>query len=691
VFRFFCIGGTLRILTGAFLRFRPDERHKSPLHIMTEVSLSPAAMNSFGQLGLPAGLLVTLAEVGYETPSPIQMACIPHLLAGRDLLGEAQTGTGKTAAFALPILSKLDLANKQPQALILTPTRELALQVSEAFTKYARHLQNFHVLPIYGGQSMVVQLRQLARGAQVIVGTPGRIMDHLERGSLKLDTLSTLVLDEADEMLRMGFIDDVEWILEHTPPARQTALFSATLPAAIRGVAHRHLREPEEVRIRTATTTVDKIRQCYWLVRGVDKLDALTRILDAEEKLDAAIVFVRTKIGTEELADKLAARGYDAAALNGDMTQGLRERVVEQLKNGSLDIVVATDVAARGIDVPRISHVINYDIPYDTEAYVHRIGRTGRAGREGVAILFVAPRERRMLKSIEHATRQPIEPIALPSREEVSSLRISQFKQKVLDTLADPDMELGFFMDVVKEIVEGNDLSSREVAAALAYLVQVGRPLQIEEEESRGWEQATSLHPRDNPSRERTFTPDAPRTRTARRDAGEARDFIPEKAFAGGKTQRYRIAVGRDHGVTPKEIVGAIANEGGIEGRLIGQIDLFGDFSTVELPAQLPASLLAALGRIMVCNRPLDTRPLGENEALPTRRPRSTPHATDPRRDSKPYKASAKPKEKKPWEKRPERDERWAGNSRPSRKQGTKQSERSFTGKSRPTRAYKKP
>ena len=638
---------------------------------MSEVSPSSAAIASFGQLGLPATLLAMLAEVGYETPSPIQAACIPHLLTGNDLLGEAQTGTGKTAAFALPVLARLDLASARPQALVLTPTRELAIQVSEAFTKYAHQLKNFHVLPIYGGQSMVVQLRQLSRGAQVIVGTPGRVMDHLKRGSLKLDALTMLVLDEADEMLRMGFIEDVEWILEHTPSTRQTALFSATMPTAIRSVAKRHLREPEEVRIRAATTTVEKTRQRYWLVRGVDKLDALTRILDAEEKLDAAIVFVRTKIGTEELANKLAARGYAAAALNGDMTQGLRERVIEQLKNGALDIVIATDVAARGIDVPRISHVINYDIPYDTEAYVHRIGRTGRAGREGVAILFVAPRERRMLKSIEHATRQQIEPIALPSREDVSSLRVSQFKQKVLDTLVDPDTELSFFSNVVEEIVEENDLSAREVAAALAYLVQAGRPLQIEEDEGRGWEQATALHSKDKALREEIFTTGTARARGTRK---EARETIPAKAFADSKMQRYRIAVGRDHGVTPKEIVGAIANEGGIEGRFIGQIDLFDEFSTVELPARLPANLLGSLARIVVRNRPLDVRPLRDNEALPVRRPRSD----NTYRDDKPYKASTKPREKHPgrdqWSDRP-------SGSRPPRKNDTQQGERPFAGK----------
>ena len=592
---------------------------------MTDAPSSSATPTSFAQLGLPAELLATLAEIGYEIPSPIQAACIPHLLTDRDLLGEAQTGTGKTAAFALPILARLDLSAAHPQALVLTPTRELALQVAEAFGKYAHRLQNFHVLPIYGGQSMVVQLRQLARGAQVIVGTPGRVMDHIERGSLKLDALRTLVLDEADEMLRMGFIDDVDWILEHTPENRQTALFSATMPAAIREVAHRHLRAPEEIRIRAATTTVAKIRQCYWQVRGVDKLDALTRILDAEERLDAALVFVRTKVGTDELANKLAARGYAAAALNGDMTQGLRERVIEQLKNGALDIVIATDVAARGIDVPRISHVINYDIPYDTEAYVHRIGRTGRAGREGVAILFVAPRERRMLKIIERATRQPIESITLPSREDVSTLRISQFKRKVVETLAHPDMDPSFFTDVIDEIAEENDLDAREIAAALAYLVQVERPLKIEEEEDR------ESRRYNQPPREEIFTTGAARPRPPRPGRDEV--LARRHTFADGKPQRYRIAVGRDQGVTPKEIVGALANEGGIEGRFIGQIDLFDDFTTVELPARLPADLLAALARIQVRHRALDIRPLDENESLPERRFRTS----GPRRDEQPF------------------------------------------------------
>lgn len=558
--------------------------------------MTDTVVENFADLKLSAPILQALAEVGYETPSPIQAACIPLLLDGADILGEAQTGTGKTAAFALPLLEKMNLADSRPQVLVLTPTRELALQVAEAFQTYARYLRDFHVLPIYGGQSMIVQLRQLKRGAQVIVGTPGRVMDHLERKSLDLSNLKALVLDEADEMLRMGFIDDVDWILEHTPEGRQTALFSATMPDAIRKVAHKHLKNPQEIRIKAATSTVATIHQRYWQVRGVNKLDALTRILEVEEDFDAAIIFVRTKIATEELADKLEARGYAAAAINGDMTQGLRERVIEQIKSGTLDILVATDVAARGIDVPRITHVINYDIPYDTEAYVHRIGRTGRAGRQGNAILFVAPRERGMLRAIERATRQPIEQISLPTREDVQDRRVAQVKQQVLDTLEAEEMQ--YFSDILGQISEENDLTIEDIAPALLYLVQRDRPLQVEEH-GTGWDVAT-----------------APAEALPRREERHERsgERAPRHNFGdGGKSQKYRIEVGRNHNVTPKEIVGAIANEGGIDGRLIGQIDLFGDFSTVELPA-LPEPLLKVLKRTRVRQQALNIRPLEEGE-----------------------------------------------------------------------------
>ena len=551
-----------------------------------------SSSQTFADLGLATPLLTALSEVGYETPSPIQAACIPPLLAGRDILGEAQTGTGKTAAFALPTLERLDAAVRKPQVLVLTPTRELAIQVAEAFQKYARYLRDFHIVPLYGGQSMVVQLRQLSRGAHVIVGTPGRIMDHLKRKTLVLDALHTLVLDEADEMLRMGFIDDVDWILEHTPAERQTALFSATMPDAIRRVARRHMRDPQEIKIRTATTTVAAIRQRSLTVHGGNKLDALTRILEAEENFDAALVFVRTKVASEDLATRLEARGFSAAALNGDMTQGLRERVIGQLKSGHLDIVVATDVAARGIDVPRVSHVINYDIPNDTEAYVHRIGRTGRAGREGNAILFVTPREQRMLRSIERATRQPIEPLRIPSRSDVEERRITQFKQQVLDVINSE--ELHFFNEIVGQIRDEHELKAHTIAGALAFIAQRDRPLQLP---VKDW-------------------PDIP---SARHDAKAPRDDRPRRdnrdeiltrrrAFANGALQPYRIEVGREHGVSPKEIVGAIANEGGLEGKQIGQIHLFDDHSIVELPADLPAAVLGTLQRTRVCQQPLKIR-----------------------------------------------------------------------------------
>jgi len=402
---------------------------------------TPAPL-TFRELDLPATVLRALDDVGYESPSPIQAATIPPLLAGRDVLGQAQTGTGKTAAFALPILSRIDPEQRLPQALVLAPTRELAIQVAEAFQKYATHLPNFHVLPIYGGQGYGPQLHALRRGVQVVVGTPGRVIDHLERGTLDLSQLRCLVLDEADEMLRMGFVDDVEAVLQKTPPTRQIALFSATMPAPIRRIAQTHLKDPVEVTIKAKTTTATNIRQRYWQVSGLHKLDALTRILEAEP-FDAMIIFARTKAATEELAEKLAARGMAAAAINGDIQQQQRERTIQRLKDGQIDILVATDVAARGLDVERISHVLNFDIPYDTEAYVHRIGRTGRAGRSGDAILFVAPRERGMLRAIERATRQPIEQMTLPTVEAVNDQRIARFKQRITDSRASGGLPSG--------------------------------------------------------------------------------------------------------------------------------------------------------------------------------------------------------------------------------------------------------
>ncbi|WP_027330860.1 DEAD/DEAH box helicase [Marinimicrobium agarilyticum] len=536
----------------------------------------------FTDLGLSDAVLKAIQSVGYEQPSPIQAAAIPPLLAGKDILGTAQTGTGKTAAFALPLLSKFDAKQREPQILVLAPTRELAIQVAEAFQRYASGIPNFQVLPIYGGGDMGGQLRQLKRGAQVVVGTPGRVMDHLRRGTLDLSKLQSLVLDEADEMLRMGFIDDVQWILEHTPAERQTALFSATMPAQIRKVANTYLRDPQQIKIDSQTSTGDNIEQVYWMVSGTNKLDALTRILEIEP-FDGMIIFARTKNATVELAEKLEARGYSASALNGDMNQQLRERTIERLKNGKLDIVVATDVAARGIDVERVSHVLNYDIPYDSEAYVHRIGRTGRAGRTGKAILFVAPREKRLLYVIEKATRQPIKHMELPSGEAVTAHRIDQFKQ-TLQQVFDQSVDLSFYNELLADFSHQTDRAPEEIASALAYLVQKERPLQVKFAEIKkpSTKGKNKLEREANASR-------------------ESKPRVPESDL-----QRYRIEVGRSHEVRPGDIVGAIANEAGIESQFIGHIKLFDEFSTVDLPKGMPPEVMRVLKGLHVRNRPLN-------------------------------------------------------------------------------------
>jgi ATP-dependent RNA helicase DeaD len=550
---------------------------------------------SFSDLAISAPLLQAIREIGYETPSPIQAASIPYLLAGHDLLGQAQTGTGKTAAFALPILNNIDTSRREPQALVLTPTRELALQVAEAFQSYARHIPDFHILPIYGGQGMETQLRQLRRGVHVIVGTPGRVMDHLRRQTLSLDGLTTLVLDEADEMLKMGFLEDVEWILEHTPTERQTALFSATLPDAIRKVAKRYLRDPKEAKIEAKTATVEAISQRYWPVSGVHKLDALTRILEVED-FDGMLIFVRTKVATEELAEKLEARGYSAAALNGDMSQAMREKAVERLKKKTLDILVATDVAARGLDVDRISHVLNYDIPYDTEAYIHRIGRTGRAGRKGNAILFVAPRERRMLVAIEKATRHRIREMRLPSREDIAERRVEQFKEQLMGILEAE--ELSFYREFAQQLGKEKGLSIFDIAAATTFLAQKDKP----------------LIPVEKNIRETPFSEDGGRQRFER-DRGGERPERGERRERSSKAREYddsgilyRIEVGRNDGVAPKDIVGAIANESGIPGKSIGHIKLYDNFSTVSLPADAPKQAIKRLERTFILGKPIQLR-----------------------------------------------------------------------------------
>ncbi len=554
---------------------------------------------SFSDLALNKSLLKILDEVGYESPSPIQAQTIPLLLDGRDIIGQAQTGTGKTAAFALPLISSLDLKQKDPQVLVLAPTRELAIQVAEAFQKYATYMKGFHVLPVYGGSDYSGQIRSLKRGVHIVVGTPGRVMDHIRKGTLKLGKLSALVLDEADEMLRMGFIDDVEWILEQTPEDRQIALFSATMPQQIRRIATKYLNNPEQITIKSKTTTVSTIRQRFWPVSGVHKLDALTRILEAED-FDAMIIFVRTKNSTVELAEKLAARGYAASALNGDIAQNQRERTIINLKKGKIDILVATDVAARGLDVERISHVVNYDVPYDTEAYVHRIGRTGRSGRQGDAILFVAPREKRMLNAIERATRQKIEMMELPSTELINDKRIDKFKQRITDTLANEDLTL--FSQLVEQYEQEHNVPAIEIAAALANLLQGDIPLLLQNKPQR---KSRSRDDWDKEDRGRRERPGRDRAQRGDRERSPRRERKPGDAPPDEGMQRYRIEVGHDHQVKPGNIVGAIANEADIESKYIGRICIYDDFSTVDLPEGMPKELLYTLKKVWVSGQQL--------------------------------------------------------------------------------------
>ncbi|MEQ8264207.1 DEAD/DEAH box helicase [Pseudohaliea sp.] len=592
---------------------------------------STTTPGSFAELDLPAFLLKALGEVGYEAPSSIQALTIPPLLAGRDLVGQAQTGTGKTAAFALPVLATLDPSSAKPQALVLAPTRELAIQVAEAFQKYATHLEGFRVLPIYGGSDYRAQLRTLGRGVQVVVGTPGRVMDHMRRGSLDLSALRTLVLDEADEMLRMGFIDDVEWILEQTPAERQIALFSATMPDAIRRIAGRHLREPEEISIRQKTVTNAAIRQRVWMMAGVHKLDALTRILETEDT-DGVIIFVRTRLATQELADKLAARGFTAAALNGDIPQAQREKTVERLKTGGLDIVVATDVAARGLDVERVSHVINYDIPNDPEAYVHRIGRTGRAGRSGEAILFAASRERRLLRAIERATGQPIEPMALPTADDVTDRRAARFKARITETLASQD--LASARRLVEDYQQEFGVPVIEVAAALVLMSQGEARPAIGGEETGPAKGGDRAARRASPGKE-PGAGDGPGGQAAS-DAGPGRPHRcrggdrPEKGF-----ERYRIEVGRQHGVRPGNIVGAIANEAEVDAQYIGRIQIFDDHSLVDLPEGMPAEIYRHLQSVWVSGQKLRiSRAGGGPEGTPRKagRRKAGPKQAGPKR-----------------------------------------------------------
>ncbi|WP_166869681.1 DEAD/DEAH box helicase [Salinibacterium sp. ZJ70] len=565
----------------------PDTAGERPDKTETQSDASVDAV-TFADLGLSDAVLKAVKDIGYETPSAIQAATIPPLLAGRDVVGLAQTGTGKTAAFALPILSRLDVTQKTPQALVLSPTRELALQVSEAFEVYAAHMRGVNLLPIYGGQAYGVQLSALRRGVHVVVGTPGRIMDHLAKGTLDLSELKYLVLDEADEMLKMGFAEDVETILADTPADKQVALFSATMPPQIRRIAKKYLNDAEEVTVASKTTTSANTTQRYLMVSYAQKVDALTRILEVEN-FEGMIIFVRTKNETEALAEKLRARGYSAAAISGDVAQAQRERTVNQLKSGKLDILVATDVAARGLDVDRISHVVNFDIPIDTESYVHRIGRTGRAGRSGAAISFVTPRERRLLDAIERATRQPLTQMQLPSVDDVNVTRLARFDDAITAALGQQE-RIAEFRDIIGHYVEHHDVPEADVAAALAIVAQGETPLLLSADDLR-----FQRHEREE--------------RGERGSRGATGERTERRARSTKPMAPYRIEVGKRHRVEPRQIVGALANEGGLSRDDFGHIQIRPDFSIVELPADLPGNVLAKLQDTRISGKLIEIKP----------------------------------------------------------------------------------
>lgn len=557
---------------------------------------------TFAHLDLSPAVLKAIKQEGFEQPTPIQMRAIPTIMSGRDMIGQAQTGTGKTAAFALPILSLLPKKQKKIYALVLEPTRELALQVAESFSRFAHYIDDFHVAPIYGGASYENQIRSLRHGAQVVVATPGRLIDLIEKGRLDFSEVAYVVIDEADEMLRMGFIDDVDWILDKVDSDHQTALFSATMPPVIKRIAKAHLKDPLEVRIESHTTTATTVRQRYWVVSGVHKIDAMTRMLEVEP-YEAVLVFVRTKTDAEDVANKLMGRGLACAALHGDIPQRQREKIIERLKKGTLDIIIATDVAARGLDVDRITHVFNYDIPYDAESYVHRIGRTGRAGRTGEAILFVSPRERRALRQIERVTRQRIEPMRMPTIADVNKRRLENFRNQILETIEAGG--LGEYLEVISDILSDDSIEPELLAAALAKMAQRDGSLLLDESEPE--------------PKMRTFDDHGERGErgSSRRNGAPSAQAEPLREFPDLKMVRYRLAVGRRDGVKPGQIVGAIANEADIDSKYIGEILIYDTFAIVDLPEGMPAETMRILARARVCGRALELR---EYSAEPPRR-----------------------------------------------------------------------
>ena len=565
----------------------------------------PKEESGFGRFGFGPELLQALSDIGYQEPSPIQKAAIPELLLGRDLVGQAQTGTGKTAAFALPMLAALDPEQRKPQVLVLAPTRELALQVADAFSSYAAHLNHVRVLAIYGGADFREQIHQLKRGVQIVVGTPGRVMDHMRQGTLDLSCLRALVLDEADEMLRMGFIDDVEWVLTQLPEQRQVVLFSATMPSEIRRISQKYLNAPAEVTIKQKAADASRIRQRHLIVHAPHKLAALERVLEAESR-EGVIIFARTKAITITVAESLEQHGYDVAVLNGDVPQAQRERTIERLKQGQVDVLVATDVAARGLDVDRISLVINYDIPFDSEAYVHRIGRTGRAGRKGDAILFLTPRERRFLGGLERAVGKPIEPMDVPNNATINQSRLDRLRNKLTNGLQTPtcsEEERALLSEILQRVAQEQGCSSEQLALAALEISLAGKPLLIQGEDN--FDQVRHNGPGRDGLRElgrdpRRSRDGGARETTNRGPRGERPMGPPESHM-----ERFRVEVGWRDRIKPGNIVGAIANEAGLTGRSIGRIQIFDTHSTVDLPKGMPDDVFQGLRQLRVMNKPL--------------------------------------------------------------------------------------
>jgi ATP-dependent RNA helicase DeaD len=577
----------------------------------------------FDEMNLSPPVFAAVQDVGYTTPTPIQALTIPHLIQGKDMIGQARTGTGKTAAFALPLLSRIDLDNRRPQVLVLTPTRELAIQVAQSFKTYGAKMKGLNVLSVYGGQSYEIQLKQLKRGVHVVVGTPGRLMDHMRRKTVSFSDLACMILDEADEMLHMGFIDDVEWILEQTPKEAQTALFSATMPKPIRNIAQKYLKAPKEIMIKPDSTGVDTINQQYWMVAGAKKAQALIRILEAAT-FDGVIVFVKTKTSTLDVAKNLEDRGFKVEALNGDIAQNARERTVNRLKSGHIDILVATDVAARGLDVDRISHVINYDMPSKAEPYVHRIGRTGRAGRTGEAILFVNRNERWMLKVLERTTQRSIKEISLPSNKAINDKRVADFKQAITKTLESQDLNV--FQTLIESYALEQDIPVTQVAAALAKLAHGDTPFLLAAQKEKPAFKTKTARPEQRNSRSReedsrkTHRPErkplsdrkpmAAKKTLAAKKARPMENAAPKKRASTPKVvspqaipalplkkgmDRYRIEVGRTHGVRAGDIVGAISNEAGLDSKYIKSVDINQEFSFVDLPSDMPKDIFKVL------------------------------------------------------------------------------------------------